>query len=102
MHPELGFEQHRPAARVEDTLRSFDMRVEAGVAGTGVVGIEEGNQTTPVVMLRFDTDALPISWRGFPAAMCAWVHPIQSGAEMRFTTIRALISMKGRSCWGRP
>ena len=36
------------------------MEVQTGVGKTGVVGLLEGSQPGPVVMLRFDMDALPI------------------------------------------
>ncbi len=56
--PELGFAEHRTADLVAGTLRSLGLRVETGVAKTGVVGYigSEG----PVVALRADMDALPI------------------------------------------
>ena len=36
------------------------MEVQTGVGKTGVIGLLEGSQPGPVVMLRFDMDALPI------------------------------------------
>ena len=58
-HPELGFQEHRTAALVADTLRSLGLRVETGVARTGVVGYLDGG-TGPAVALRADMDVLPI------------------------------------------
>ncbi|MGD8455273.1 MAG: amidohydrolase [Anaerolineales bacterium] len=58
MHPELGFEEHRTAGVVADTLKEMGIRVETGVGITGVVGhLGEG---PPVVGIRADMDALPI------------------------------------------
>jgi amidohydrolase len=61
-HPELGFQEFRTAGIVARELRSLGLdRVQTGVAQTGVVGLLEGSQPGPVVLLRFDMDALPIT-----------------------------------------
>ncbi len=60
-HPELGFQEHRSAGVIADRLRELGYQVQTGVATTGVVALLEGQQTGPVVMLRFDMDALPIT-----------------------------------------
>ncbi len=59
-HPELGFEEKRTAKIVADTLQELGLAVTRGVAETGVVGILEGAAKSPVLLLRFDMDALPI------------------------------------------
>ena len=59
-HPELGFQEHRTAGIIARVLGDLDYEVRTGVANTGVVGVLEGHQSGPVVMLRFDMDALPI------------------------------------------
>lgn len=59
-HPELGFEEIRTAGIVADTLRELGLEVTTGVGKTGVVGLLEGAKKSPVVLLRFDMDALPI------------------------------------------
>jgi len=61
MHPELGFQEHRSAGLIADRLRELGYQVQAGVATTGVVALLEGQQPGPVVMLRFDMDALPVT-----------------------------------------
>ncbi len=61
MHPELGFQEHRSAGLIADQLRELGYRVQTGVATTGVVGLLEGRRRGPVVMLRFDMDALPLA-----------------------------------------
>jgi amidohydrolase len=61
MHPELGFQEHRSAGVIADWLRELGYRVQTGVAHTGVVGLLEGKQPGPVVMARFDMDALPVT-----------------------------------------
>src|SRR5512136_2359281 len=59
-HPELGFQEFRTSGIVATYLSSLGMEVQTGVGKTGVVGVLEGAQPGPVVMLRFDMDALPI------------------------------------------
>jgi amidohydrolase len=59
-HPELGFQEFRTSSIVAKYLSSLGMEVQTGVGKTGVVGLLEGSQPGPVVMLRFDMDALPI------------------------------------------
>ncbi len=60
-HPELGFQEQRTAAIVAQHLRELGYQVQTGIAHTGVIGILEGQRPGPVVMLRFDMDALPIT-----------------------------------------
>ena len=59
-HPELGFEEKRTSKIVADTLRTLGLSVTTGIAETGVVGILSGAKESPVLLLRFDMDALPI------------------------------------------
>ena len=60
-HPELAFEEQRTAGIVADHLRRLGYQVQTGVAKTGVVGLLEGARPGPVVMVRFDMDALPVT-----------------------------------------
>lgn len=59
-HPELGFQETRTAAIVAETLTELGLEVRTGVGYTGVVGLLEGDRPGPVVLLRFDMDALPV------------------------------------------
>jgi amidohydrolase len=61
-HPELGNREFRTAGIVAEHLRrlGFD-EVRTGVAHTGVVGLLVGGQPGPVVALRADMDALPVT-----------------------------------------
>jgi amidohydrolase len=60
-HPELGFQEHRTAEIVVRELSNLeDMVIQAGVAGTGVVGTLKGGNPGRVILLRFDMDALPV------------------------------------------
>jgi amidohydrolase len=60
-HPELGNRETRTAKVVADHLRSLGLEVETGVAHTGVVGLLRGGRPGPVVALRADMDALPVT-----------------------------------------
>jgi len=59
-HPELGFQEVRTAGIVARELNALGLEVTTGVAKTGVVGLLAGKHPGPVVLLRFDMDALPI------------------------------------------
>lgn len=62
-HPELGNRETRTAKLVADHLRSLGIDVKTGVAYTGVVGLLKGGKPGPVVLLRADMDALPVTER---------------------------------------
>ncbi len=59
-HPELGFQEVRTAGVVARELAALDLEVSTGVGKTGVVAHLEGNRQGPVLLIRFDMDALPI------------------------------------------
>ncbi|MGC6453386.1 MAG: amidohydrolase [Candidatus Puniceispirillaceae bacterium] len=65
-NPELGFDEHRTAARVADLLRGFGLEVHEGVGGTGVVGVLQRGNGGASVAFRADMDALPITETGTP------------------------------------
>ncbi|HEY1006263.1 MAG TPA: amidohydrolase [Sphingobacteriaceae bacterium] len=68
-HPELGNNETRTAGIIAGHLRSLGIEVRTGVAKTGVVGILKGAKPGPVVALRADMDALPVTERtGLPFA----------------------------------
>lgn len=60
-NPELSFEEKRTAGIVAKHLRSLGMDVTEGVGRTGVVGVLKGGKPGPVVALRADMDALPVT-----------------------------------------
>ena len=60
-HPELGNREFRTAQLVAEHLRALGMDVQTEVAHTGVVGILRGGRPGPLVALRADMDALPVT-----------------------------------------
>lgn len=63
-HPEILFDTHRTSALVKDKLKEFGCdQVIDGIGKTGVVGVINGqtNQSSKVIGLRADMDALPIN-----------------------------------------
>jgi hippurate hydrolase len=59
-HPELSFREHRTAGIAAAWLREHGYEVTEGIGGTGVAGVL-GRGDGPVVWLRADMDALPMS-----------------------------------------
>lgn len=59
-HPELSFAEYNTSLYVQQQLKMLEIPFEAGIAGTGVVGLITGKKPGPVVALRADMDALPI------------------------------------------
>jgi amidohydrolase len=60
-HPELGNREFRTAKLVAAHLESLGLEVRTGVAHTGVVALLRGGKPGPVVALRADMDALPVT-----------------------------------------
>lgn len=63
-HPELSNRETRTAALVAEELRRLGMEVRTGVGRTGVIGILRGGRPGPVVAIRADMDALPVTEAG--------------------------------------
>ena len=63
-HPELSNRETRTAGLVADELRRLGFEVRTGVGRTGVVGILRGGKPGPVVAIRADMDALPVTEQG--------------------------------------
>lgn len=68
-NPELSNQEVNTAAYVAAHLRELGIEVQTGVAGHGVVGLLRGGNPGPVVALRADMDALPVTEQtGLPYA----------------------------------
>jgi len=62
-YPELSNREIKTAKYVEEHLRRLGIDVRTGVAKTGVVGVLKGGLPGPVIGLRADMDALPVTER---------------------------------------
>ncbi|RYG13559.1 MAG: amidohydrolase, partial [Chitinophagaceae bacterium] len=80
-HPELGNLETRTANIVAAHLKNLGIDVKTGVAKTGVVGILVGGKPGPVVALRADMDALPVTER-VPLPFASKVKTIYNGQEV--------------------
>src|SRR6201996_6334132 len=79
-HPELGNREVRTSGIIAKHLQSLGMEVKTGIATTGVVGILRGSKPGPVVALRADMDALPITERT-PVPFASKVKTMYNGKE---------------------
>jgi len=59
-HPELAFEEHETATRVEEFLSRLGISCRTGLGKTGIVALLEGGKPGPTIAIRADMDALPI------------------------------------------
>jgi amidohydrolase len=60
-HPELSNRETRTAGVVARELTRLGLEVRTGIARTGVIGILRGGRPGPVVGVRADMDALPVT-----------------------------------------
>jgi len=62
-HPELSNREVKTGARIAEQLKALGLEVQYPVAKTGVVALLKGSKPGPVIALRADIDALPITER---------------------------------------
>jgi amidohydrolase len=60
-NPELSNREEKTAALVADYLRKLGLEVQTGIAHHGVVALLKGGRPGPVVAVRADIDALPVT-----------------------------------------
>src|SRR3954471_1371533 len=60
-HPELSNRESRTGKIVADYLKTLGLEVQYPVANTGVVAVLKGGRPGPVIALRADMDALPVT-----------------------------------------
>ncbi len=108
-HPELGNREFRTSKIVAEHLRALGIEVREKVAHTGVIGILRGARPGPVVALRADMDALPVTeevdvpfrstvrteWNG---ADCGVMHACGHDAHtaILMTVAEVLAGLRGR------
>lgn len=56
--PEVGFQEHRTAAKVAEYMENLGLEVRTGIGGTGVVGLLRGENEGPTIGIRACLDAL--------------------------------------------
>ena len=59
-HPELGYEEHRTAARIAAELRAIGLDDHEGIGGTGLVAVLRTGAGPRTLGLRANMDGLPI------------------------------------------
>jgi hippurate hydrolase len=68
LHPELGFQEARTAAKLAGEMKALGFEVTEGVGKTGIVALYT-NGPGPTVMIRTELDALPLEEKtGLPYA----------------------------------
>ena len=98
-HPELGFEEHRTAGMIEAYLGDLGLETRR-VAGTGVVAVLRGRRPKPVLMLRADMDALPITEENeidYKSQNDGVMHACGHDAHMAMLLLAAKILVKNKS-----
>jgi amidohydrolase len=60
-YPELSNQEFETAKIIADHLRNLGLEVKTGIAKTGVTGLLVGGKPGPVVAIRADMDALPVT-----------------------------------------
>jgi amidohydrolase len=79
-NPELGNRETRTSALIAAHLRKLGLQVDTGIAKTGVVAILKGGKPGPVIALRADMDALPVTERT-PVPFASKVRTTYNGQE---------------------
>src|ERR1700722_4133918 len=59
IHPELGFQEDRTAAKLAGEMKALGYEVTEGVGKTGIVALYK-NGPGPTIMVRTELDALPL------------------------------------------
>ena len=60
-NPELGNHEFETAKRIATHLREMGLDVKTGIAVTGIVGVLDTGRPGPIVAVRADMDALPVT-----------------------------------------
>jgi amidohydrolase len=60
-NPELSNREEKTAALIADYLRKLGLEVQTGIARHGVVALLKGGRPGPIVAVRADIDALPVT-----------------------------------------
>ncbi|WP_030024286.1 M20/M25/M40 family metallo-hydrolase [Streptomyces monomycini] len=100
-HPELGFQETRTAAEAARRLTSYGYEVTTGIGRTGVTGVLR-NGPGPVVLLRADMDALPVTERSslpYASAVPGVMHACGHDVHVTCLAGAADLLAAGREHW---
>ncbi|PJN34676.1 amidohydrolase [Streptomyces sp. CB02959] len=100
-HPELAFQETRTAAEVTRRLTAYGYDVTTGIGVTGVTGVLR-NGPGPVVLLRADMDALPVTENsGVPYASTVPGRMHACGHDVHVTCLLGAADLlsEGRDRW---
>ncbi len=61
LHPELSNREVRTAGKIADYLKGLGYEVKTGIAKTGVTALLKGGKPGPLIAVRADIDALPVT-----------------------------------------
>jgi amidohydrolase len=97
-YPELGFKEYRTAETIENYLNKLAITTRR-MTRTGVVALLEGAKSGPVLMLRADMDALPISEENefdYKSQNTGVMHACGHDAHMAMLLVAAKILSENR------
>jgi hippurate hydrolase len=100
-HPELSHQEFRTAKIVAEQLRNDGFAVQDGIGGTGVVGVVE-NGHGPVVLLRADMDALPVTEAtglGFASTSAGVMHACGHDVHVSCLLGAGRLMARSRGSW---
>jgi len=98
-HPELGFKEYRTAETIENYLNNLAINTSR-LSRTGVVALLEGPSPGPVLMLRADMDALPITEENefdYTSQNAGVMHACGHDAHMAMLLVAAKILAENKS-----
>ncbi|HKL00447.1 MAG TPA: amidohydrolase [Desulfotignum sp.] len=99
MHPELGFQEFETAKKIETYLQHLGYDT-IRMAKTGVVAVLDSGRPGPVLMLRADMDALPItetSQKTYRSRNDGVMHACGHDAHMAMLLVAARILRENKS-----
>ena len=82
VNPELGFKEFKTARLVADTMKSFDIPHESGLAITGVKGVIRGKNPGPTVALMGELDSLLVADHPHADAQTGAAHACGHNAQI--------------------
>lgn len=100
-NPELGFREFKTAEKIEGYLTDLGF-APCRVAGTGVVAVLDSGNPGPVLMLRADMDALPVTEANdlpFASRNKGIMHACGHDAHMAMLLGAAKILAANRTCF---